>query len=95
MSFCVQTASYQSVHMLVSFNGWDFIKPTDNSLVVRLKMIKVANLSLFSIFLRSLYEEGTPHYRCRCKPEALGAGRIHLSVFGKFRASSEPLHCHV
>jgi hypothetical protein len=34
------------------------------------------------LFWRSPYEEGTPHCRFRRESEALGAGRIHLSVLG-------------
>jgi predicted nucleic acid-binding OB-fold protein len=35
---------------------------------------------LILIFLRSSYEEGTPHCRFQRKPVALGAGRVQLSV---------------
>jgi hypothetical protein len=44
-------------------------------------------------FLRSLYEEGTRHCLFRRKPEALGAGRICLSIFyNNFALGREPTH---
>jgi hypothetical protein len=47
---------------------------------------KAQNISVLMVFassyiLRFPYEQGSPHSRFRCKPEALSLGWIYLSVF--------------
>jgi hypothetical protein len=50
----------------------------------------------FYLFRRSLYEEGTPQCRFRRKPEALGARRIRLYVWGVilYAFRIEPMHSY-